>query len=111
MGGWTYVIAVVVVVAAVSYFVTAQGSKTSDGAPMPDRWRRVLVVYLLSVGFVLMFMLTSLTSVEFPNTLVDLTQQSPPPAATADMAGQVPRRSCSSSPGKPPATRRRRRRS
>ena len=89
MGGWTYVIAVVVVVAAVSYFVTAQGSKTSDGAPMPDRWRRVLVVYLLSVGFILMFMLTSLTSVEFPNTLVDLTQQSPPPAATADMAAST----------------------
>jgi len=87
MGGWTYVVAVVVVVAAVSYFVTKQGSRTSDGAPMPDRWRRVLVAYLLSIGFVLMFMLTSLTSVEFPNTLVDLAQQAPSPSATPETAG------------------------
>ena len=87
MAGWTYVIAVVFVVAAVSYFLTKQGSKTSDGAPMPDRWRRVLVVYLLSVGFILMFMLTSLTSLEFPNTLVELTEQFPAPTATPETAG------------------------
>ncbi|HEX2452567.1 MAG TPA: Ig domain-containing protein [Vicinamibacterales bacterium] len=91
MGGWIYVVAVVVVVAAVSYFLTTQGSKTSDGAPMPDRWRRVLVVYLLSVGFVLMFMLVSLTSVEFPNTLVDLAQQRPSPSTpTEAAAGTAP---------------------
>ena len=106
--GWVYALAVVAVIGAVSYFVTRQGSDTSDGSPMPDRWRRVLIAYLLSVGFVLMFMLTSLTSVEFPNALAQLTQEGTPASAPAEAtAGAAPRLlelSSQTTNGTPPTT-------
>jgi len=90
----TGIVIIVVIIAAIAviYLAARLRSKATvdDGAPMPVRSRRILVTYLLIFGTLLVYMLVSLNSVDFPETAtlpepvpIPTPTPTPPPAGSA----------------------------
>jgi len=82
---WILLLAVVGALAIGIYVRNDKGTPVDGGAPMPPRRIVVLTAYLLLFGIGLVFMLVSLTSLEFPQTAVaprEAPMPSPSPSPT-----------------------------
>ena len=85
-------VAVVVIIGAIGGFLYLAFGSTpkrgvADSSPMPVALRRILVVYLLAIGSCLIYMLTSLSSADFPESPVQL---EPFPVSAAAPATPAP---------------------
>src|SRR5438105_8099744 len=62
---------VILVVAYIIWKIRSSGGGAEDGAPMPLGDRRLLTGYLLLAGGVIVYMLVSLNSIDFPEPALE----------------------------------------
>jgi putative Ig domain-containing protein/IPT/TIG domain-containing protein len=77
-----------VLLAIAIYFIgkIKSGGTAEDGAPMPPGDRRLLTGYLLLTGVIFVYMLVSLSSIDFPEPVVQPEQQPNPLASLTNRA-------------------------
>ena len=98
---WCWVVALALLILVVVYVaITLRNEEAVAGnAPMPPGKTRILTLYLLTFGVFLVFMLVSLTSLDFPETpLIPL------PAVSASLKPATPTPTPSPSPSPSPAS-------
>lgn len=89
-------------IAAAAYFQRRSAVPVGDNAPMPSAARLVLTLYLLAFGASLVFMLVSLSSLDFPDTPVMPEQPAASPTPTPG-AGDNQNNTAAQNPAATPA--------